>query len=545
MDQIELIEILENKFLNEENKTQRILINGSWGIGKSVCWNEFKKKVEAKNDLLKETKSKEEKIIKVIKVSLFGISSLEALEKKIKIAYYKVDNKVGKGIQQALEAVNKKFAGGAIDPFAFVSLGDDCIICFDDLERKSEKLSMKDIMGFIEETAQNSRVLIIVNESELDQKDKVELTSYKEKIIDSEYNLTTISESVCFKLLDGVKFDEDIKRTIVTTFRKFGNNNLRTLLKIKRLIENLHNIFPEINSELTRICSAVVIDEYSKKKNQDDGNTNPILRFSPYNINYRHLSLVDEITTYLKENKINHEKIKQVLNPDKHEIDQLIDTLYEIHLYDLGVLNKTINQSIDFINEKKGPFINPEYVLFLVGFVKYYNNFFQLNIVSTTQTDFENRALEIIKMIITNIEIDEEFKKSLSRLKLNSLFVSKDVTSEITNLIKLTVNAMETEDLNRKVKKVDDYFQQKKYQECFELLADSPHFIQNRIHFYDELLKEPNRDYFNNLKTFTGQVSDPQLKQRIEKYLLSMKLKIKDSVVTYRIDLVLDQLNEK
>lgn len=68
-------------------------------------------------------------------------------------------------------------------------LVDNYVICFDDIERKGNSLSMRDFMGYIDELARkrNCKLILIFNEKsfthEIDIKD---LEQYREKVVDIE-----------------------------------------------------------------------------------------------------------------------------------------------------------------------------------------------------------------------------------------------------------------------------------------------------------------------------------------------------------------------
>lgn len=69
------------------------------------------------------------------------------------------------------------------------ALVNNYIICFDDLERKGNGLSVKDIMGLIDELAQrkNCKIILVFNEDSLsDENDKKTFKEYREKIVDLE-----------------------------------------------------------------------------------------------------------------------------------------------------------------------------------------------------------------------------------------------------------------------------------------------------------------------------------------------------------------------
>lgn len=66
------------------------------------------------------------------------------------------------------------------------ALVNNYIICFDDLERKGNGLSVKDIMGLIDELAQrkNCKIILVFNEDSLsDENDKKHLKNIGRRLL--------------------------------------------------------------------------------------------------------------------------------------------------------------------------------------------------------------------------------------------------------------------------------------------------------------------------------------------------------------------------
>ncbi|EBO4461612.1 hypothetical protein DMT28_24780, partial [Salmonella enterica] len=203
----DIIKILD-AFLQSDNKV--LVIKGDWGVGKTFLWNKYYN--ENKNNLNQVAYSY---------ISLFGKNSLPDLKKDVfhsatAIKKDKVESsfihqtEVASGIYSYIPWLNPKEETVHKIPFLkpFMKYADNIpllfratnaianleyslinnyLICFDDLERRGNGLSIKEIMGFIDELAQrkNCKIVLIFNEESLDnERDRYTFNSYREKIVD-------------------------------------------------------------------------------------------------------------------------------------------------------------------------------------------------------------------------------------------------------------------------------------------------------------------------------------------------------------------------
>lgn len=149
-----------------------VALTGAWGVGKTYLW---KNMVEPK--LAAETP---------ITLSLYGVSSGSELRRKLvneyyfqKIAKFKKEGKkafskkdvvgiLADGAFHLLKAVDSKFGTNAVtiefDPTQFIKEGT--VICFDDIERASETLSLPEVFGLANYLAEQKRcrVLLIMHD---------------------------------------------------------------------------------------------------------------------------------------------------------------------------------------------------------------------------------------------------------------------------------------------------------------------------------------------------------------------------------------------
>ncbi|NOQ32252.1 MAG: hypothetical protein GQ570_14140 [Helicobacteraceae bacterium] len=243
-----------------------VALNGKWGIGKTYFWDLF-----VKNNLSEKLKNKE-----VVYVSLFGKETLKDIQTDIILQI----SKFGKIYEKINSVVgSSKYAG--IDISAVLSLATktdfkDIIICFDDFERKSDKLDSKDILGLISQFKEQKscKIVMIYNQNEVEEKEKKVVSDYKDKVIDYELHYKpTVAES--FNAISSkLKVFNDYP---LEYLESKGINNIRV---IKRSINALNDFqfiaekvakYPHIEAEIvyTIIKFALLNAKYHEYKLED------------------------------------------------------------------------------------------------------------------------------------------------------------------------------------------------------------------------------------------------------------------------------------
>lgn len=186
-----LTEIIK-QYLNIETN-YAVIINGKYGIGKTYYF---------KNDLFPQIKEislpkNNEKKYTPIHISLFGIKTIEDLQTQIFAGIYPILKKrslklaagIGKSLIRGIAQINGL---GNIDDFLndidlkpneWINY-DELVLCLDDLDRKSETLSIIETLGFINTLVENygAKILIIANEKVLFE-DEDYKSKLREKVI--------------------------------------------------------------------------------------------------------------------------------------------------------------------------------------------------------------------------------------------------------------------------------------------------------------------------------------------------------------------------
>lgn len=194
------VENLEKKFLQQLQQPESfaIALTGEWGIGKTHFWKSFYDKNRG-NFIHK----------KYAYVSLFGVESLESLGYEIAIksqgtSTTEKENEKNSTVKSFFTNMIQHIDIPKIESNGFaLSIGQNLvtsiisnmvsktIICIDDLERKSNKLDMKDLMGFISQlkTEKNCQVIVILHQDKINEQN-TEFQEYKEKVFDDVFYLT-------------------------------------------------------------------------------------------------------------------------------------------------------------------------------------------------------------------------------------------------------------------------------------------------------------------------------------------------------------------
>lgn len=260
----ELKDKLDNEFQKHYNI---ILVNGTWGIGKTHYLKEY---------LYNK---------KYIYISLFGIDKLEG----IKYAIYYELNKIGASINKFINNNSNRDVGISFLTLPIPNISSDIqkkiakklkkeslILVIDDLERKSDNINTKELLGFIESLSEieNIKIIVVANEEYIEDKDIYDI--FKEKVINKTYNITQYSNEaineICKQYIDNNSIAQIISNsnffdTVIGILTEHKIKNLRTLKKAilfsKIFLTKFdNNIIKEHDKlDLIKICFAVVIED--------------------------------------------------------------------------------------------------------------------------------------------------------------------------------------------------------------------------------------------------------------------------------------------
>lgn len=228
-----------DRFLSSD-APEVLCLKGRWGVGKTYTWNRYLKEVEKSGRLSKE---------RYAYVSLFGLNSLGALK------YHIFESTVPRekatewptidSLKQSAERITRKYSflsnlfpklsSGIALPAFFLTVRNQ-FICFDDIERKSKNLDIRDVLGLASmlKEQRGCKVVILMNDSELDKSDKDALASYLEKVTDVSLHFDpTPCESVGIAIDKALPWRSELAKACVS----LGISNIRVIKRIEKFVD--------------------------------------------------------------------------------------------------------------------------------------------------------------------------------------------------------------------------------------------------------------------------------------------------------------------
>ncbi len=218
-----------------------IALSGKWGTGKTHLWNEVK------------AGSSDDKVKNALYVSLFGLSSIDQVKRKlIETAipgvgshgglFDGVKNLFKAGVKAASEHYKALAAVNDLNVLLMAPvLLLNKFIVIDDIERKHEKLGIDEVLGFIDEYSQQhgTRFVLVLNDDQLSTKDdqKKLWAMFREKVIDQEIKLSTSADEA-FSIAIGLrssKYAEAIKKASITC----SLTNIRVVVKVIKVANQI------------------------------------------------------------------------------------------------------------------------------------------------------------------------------------------------------------------------------------------------------------------------------------------------------------------
>lgn len=252
-----LKELLENNIKNEKIGTA-IAITGPWGVGKTFFWNKFYKNVtykeirDKKNFYYEASRINYESIFdcrKYAYISLFGIENLSDLKNTIctKLTlnpHAKSDidrfefiqllkNTLAQFRDVKVSSYGVSTSARVLESLLFLQVKNS-IICFDDFERMSKNLDIKDVMGLANylKLEKNCQIILILDEDKSEGENRDKYSSYKEKLVDETIILTSV-EPLIRENTKGI--DEQLVNLMVDFAEKLEIHNFRFFQKVIKL----------------------------------------------------------------------------------------------------------------------------------------------------------------------------------------------------------------------------------------------------------------------------------------------------------------------
>lgn len=237
-------------YINQDKIDYGVMLKGGWGCGKTHFIEDFISHIENKKLISKAN---------ILKISLYGVNTIEELEKEILKQIYKI-------INSNSYIYAKSFIKIAVSKFDDVLTAlENCqtignmknkLIIIDDMERSG--LNPIQVLGYISDYIVNDNVkaIFICNEDEIKDEYKIEYFKMKEKSIAYTLEISPSKEDAIKHFIEDLELDSTFITVAVDICNNLEFNNLRL---IKNAITNYQYIlkkFPE-----NKLCET----EYLKK----------------------------------------------------------------------------------------------------------------------------------------------------------------------------------------------------------------------------------------------------------------------------------------
>jgi len=250
-----------------------IALSGKWGTGKTHLWNEVK------------TGAPDGKVKKALYVSLFGLSSIDQIKRKLIEGGIPGAESHGGLLDGLKNLFNVGIRAGSEHYKALAALNDlnlllmapvflrNSVIVIDDIERKHERLGIDEVLGFIDEYSKQhgSRFVLVLNDDQLSSHDtqKKLWETFREKVIDQEIRLTTSAEEA-FSIAMGLapsKYAEAIKRPSISC----GLTNIRIIVKVIKAVNRILGDRDLTEAIQARVVPSIVLFSAIHYRGLDDG----------------------------------------------------------------------------------------------------------------------------------------------------------------------------------------------------------------------------------------------------------------------------------
>ena len=236
-----------------------LVLKGPWGVGKTYAWDKILKEAKAARGI---------NLAKYSYISLFGINSLEALKFSIFEQQINADligtepslETFKTNTSSVLASLGKKsvhlFQGlpyvrnltPALESVTYLSLSRT-LICIDDFERKSTSLSTRDVLGLLSALKEQKKckIVMILNESSIEEESLSEYEKYKEKVVDIElYFEPSSAECVDIALDKSTASVAKLQEYII----QLNIKNIRIIKKIERVARLLEPALSKYEKEV-------------------------------------------------------------------------------------------------------------------------------------------------------------------------------------------------------------------------------------------------------------------------------------------------------
>lgn len=499
MESKSILEILKN--FEKDNTYKKILINGRWGIGKSFYTNQY---IESKNN--------------AIYISLFGKDNIELIQEEIakelfkkansKLKFWKKGKELAKKISGSISyngiSINSpeiKSKSVIEEYYSILKEEENLVIVIDDLERKSSKIAIEDILGIIEQLSlcKQIKIVLIGDESRINEEDKEVWNSFKEKIIEKEYKISKFSKeainSIVISKLKQYIDEKELNDFVENFIENFPIDNLRTINKGVNLFLEILNMYiykeyPNINLVILKSCMAVAIEKtenlFEPKKGKEEENSDYYDTFS---------RRLDEDIEARIERHYFHSSL--IINKEAVLVHYVLAIFEGNHTKNLiDEMNQVIEQYINSKDEKNIFYLNEEKIKKIVN--DKYNLIIENQYTYTCLDEFIDDIYNILDWCnALDVKYDEsKLKKSFKSVLFENYYKEeKDLYENTIDRFELKYENCET--LRTYVNEYNKDAEEKYYIEKIEMIEKSfqeKEFDVQKLRWIDNAFIQSNKE---------------------------------------------------
>ncbi|WP_416042484.1 P-loop NTPase fold protein [Bacillus subtilis] len=489
-------EIVDVLISFNESSYKRVLINGSWGIGKTKYVSDF-----IKNHT------------NVCYISLFGKRDVNSILQEL---YFLIIEKAPKGkIKKHFSVLRNKLNTLDISYFG-VSLSlpviqnlfktinkeldrkDKLIIVLDDLERKHDELNIKEILGIVDSLSKtdNIKTVLIAAIDQLEGEDKKNLMNYQEKAIDRTYTIENFASQAPVEIMGNEIWEALCE---IAKSNSFDFKNLRTFEKTKLFIEEIiqvlgENIFSEkfTKSDLYKMCFATVlfVTEHNNKMIllQDDKRINDYYKNGGESGEIQYL--IDKVLRNSLDNMMCKSvffHIKKWFENGTFPREEIISSINLVNSYKhkAGIFFSSEEELYSFISYSKTFIAELTGAEKLKDIISLLSNAFEM--CKVLSIDYGMKDEDIISLIQKSIINEINIEKNLyeNRINLYNIIIKSEKERSLLNAINYTI---EREYYDKLLKKIEEclmqgLYNENKYLDIFKesIISDMDESILQRV----------------------------------------------------------------
>ena len=303
-------------YCNELQPVGALMLTGEWGCGKTYLLNNILK------DAIEDTHI-------ILRVSLFGLESIEEVHKEVKKCWFyafseskesmswmsETAKKFEKNIKSVVDGAKeflpesiKTIADGvfSLDAIDFIKIEPNMgnkkvVLVFDDLERAN--ISTNNLLGCINDYCENLHIntIVVANEEKIksNRDDKIKYDEIKEKIIQRTIRYSPDYSAMVFSVINGMVYrSDDVDSEI---YKKF-------LITNKEIISSIFSGESIDEIQLNRLASKKYSENSREKFENEKEKIQELLKHKPHNIRSLKCAIQDfeRIYSLLVEKQINN-----------------------------------------------------------------------------------------------------------------------------------------------------------------------------------------------------------------------------------------------